>query len=194
MCYLVLEPLWWLAVTVKASLRRWGELCAICLGAVNQIFSLPRGSEGEVSESALLYFMFTNPSSLPNRISLQEDWDVNWRSAQICYCLRIRCTIQKELQSQKLETPLYDQRQLQGHDWLQTQQWSCSVCQDLLRDAWVHPSDQLWSLLWLWTMFVPWEKLWWCWILLVLTRVEECCRTRVEGYVASLCTSFKEWI
>lgn len=88
MCYLVLEPFWWLAVTVKTSLRRWGELCAISLGAVNQIFSLPKGSEGEGSESTLLCFRFPNPSSLPNRISLQEDWDMNWRSIQICYCLR----------------------------------------------------------------------------------------------------------
>lgn len=54
--------------------------------------------------------MFPNHSGLPNRISLQEDWYMSWRSIQICYCLRTRGHSPKRVQSQKLKTPLYYQR------------------------------------------------------------------------------------
>lgn len=94
--------------------------------------------------------------------------------------------IQKELRSQKLKPPLlrWSERTTLTMTVPRHTSGAAVFIKTCSTAARIHPSCQLRSLLWLWTLLVPWEKRdeWRCWILLVLTRVEECWRTREGGY------------
>lgn len=133
--------------------------------------------------------MFPNHLHLPNRISLCEGWYTCWRSIQICYCHMTRGHNPKRAaipkaksstaQSVTATLTMTGPKHTSGTALFFK---TCSVA------AWIHPSCQLWSLLWFWTPLVPWEKCdeWRCWILLVLTRVEECWQTSEGSYTDAL--------